>query len=251
VYFDLPDMSTGKVGRPAQPIVYVDVHHSERDYVVGIINPEVTEAPLAFVFDKEVETSVKSRSWHKCSVNYIASTVKDPYGAQCQLFLHNLVMGKLTFNGKGQLETVDHINRNGYDNRRENLRIISQSEQNMNQRRRPRSAVLPADCGFTMEDVPRHIWYIKATGAHGDRFAIEFKSEGIVWKTTSSKKKTLRQKLDEALLRLTELYTIYPHLDPENTDRLDQERSLTASFNTIIHAAKQKIGLTTDNIVHV
>lgn len=236
-------MSTGKVGRPAQPIVYVDIHHNSKDYVVGIINPEETLVPQAFVFDKDVEPQVTVRSWHKCSVNYIASTAKGPYGAQCQLFLHNLVMGKLTFDGKGHLETVDHINRNGYDNRRENLRIISQTEQNFNQRRRPRSAMLPAECGFTMDDVPRHIWYIKATGAHGDRFAIEFKSEGIVWKTTSSKKKTLREKLDEALLKLAELYTIYPHLDPENTDKLDHERSLTASFNAIVEAAKEKVGL--------
>ncbi len=244
-------MSTGKVGRPAKPITFVDAHHNSKDYVVGIIDPEGMTDPICFVFDKADSPAIVTRSWHRCANHYISTSMKDNHGLPRQMFLHNLVMGKLTFNGKGQLETVDHINRNGYDNRRENLRIIRQSEQNMNQRRRPRSAVLPADCGFTMDDVPRHIWYIKATGAHGDRFVIEFKSESIVWKTTSSKKKTLREKLEEALLKLAEFYTIYPHLDPENTDRLDQERSLTESFNTIIHAAKQKIGLTTDNIVHV
>lgn len=233
-------MSTGKVGRPAKPITFIDVHYNGKDYVVGIIDPDGMTEPVCFVFDKADAPAIVARSWHRCANRYISTSMKNNYGLPCQMFLHNLVMGKLTFNGKGQTETVDHINRIGFDNRKENLRIISQTEQNINQRRRPRSAVLPADCGFTMDDVPRHIWYIKASGAHGDRFAIEFKTEGIVWKTTSSKKKTLREKLDEALLKLSEFYTIYPNLDPENNEKLTQEESLVASFNTIVLAAKQK-----------
>jgi hypothetical protein len=76
VYFNLPDMSTGKVGRPAQPIVYVDVYHDDKNYVVGIINPEISDTPVTFVIDKELETYVTGKSWHKCNVNYIASTAK-------------------------------------------------------------------------------------------------------------------------------------------------------------------------------
>jgi len=46
------------------------------------------------------------------------------------LYLHQLVMDHSGF-GKGQL-SVDHINQNKIDNRRCNLRITTQSEQNTN-----------------------------------------------------------------------------------------------------------------------
>jgi hypothetical protein len=74
-----------------------------------------------------------------------------------------------------------------------------------------------------------------------------------VWKSTSSKSKTLRQKFEEALLKLAEFYAIYPHLDPENTDKSSQEKYLALSYNAIIEAAKKQIGLTTDeyHIDHV
>jgi len=51
---------------------------------------------------------------------------------------------------------------------------------------------------LTVDDIPKHIWYVKANGNHGDRFAIEFKTENIVWKTTSSKKISLKDKLEAA-----------------------------------------------------
>ncbi len=241
-------MSTRKVGRPAQSIIYVDVHHNGKDYVVGVIDPASSETPLTFVVDKDVEELVKAKSWHKCSTNYIASTAKDTYGAQCQLFLHNLVMGKLTFDGKGQLETVDHINRNGFDNRKENLRILDQTQQNINQKRKPRRVVLPEDCGITAGDIPRHIWYIKANGLHGDRFAVEFKTEGLTWKTTSSKKVPLTKKLDDAKAKLKEFYMLYPYLDPEEPSKLEKEKYLTESYLLIVSTA-QKSGET--HITHV
>jgi hypothetical protein len=141
-------------------------------------------------------------------------------------------MDRLGFHGKGQTESVDHINRIGVDNRKENLRVVSQTEQNINQHRRGRPrVVLPDDSGLTPEEIPKHIWYVKAHGKHGDRFAIEFKSEGLVWRTTSSKVVPLREKLESAKQKLQEYYTLYPHLNPSYIN--NEVKELTESYATI------------------
>jgi hypothetical protein len=226
-------MSTGKVGRPAVQITYVDVHHVGKDYSVGFVGDH------SFVIDKEDAPKISERAWHLCARRYMATSLKDSSGITHRMFQHNLVMGKLTFEGKGQLETVDHINRIGFDNRKENLRILDQTHQNINQKRKPRRATLPGDCGLTADDIPRHIWYIKANGLHGDRFAIEFKTEGITWKTTSSKKVPLTKKLDAAKAKLKEFYAGYPYLDPDEPTKLEKEKYLTESYLSIVAKARE------------
>lgn len=223
-----------KLGRPPGEQLYIPVTYAGKEYIVGLIL--ACGEPLAFVFDKEDHPKVAERSWHRCAENYIASGVIVG-GKKKELFLHNLVMNRPLYLGKGQTESVDHINRIGFDNRKENLRVVSQTEQNFNQKSRKRTAALPTDCGLTMEDIPRHIWYIKPNGAHGDRFAIEFKSEGITWKTTSSKAVSLRDKLTAAKAKLQEFYVTYPQLNPENPARLAEVAALRASYDAIVEAA--------------
>jgi hypothetical protein len=223
-----------RVGRPAGNISYTPVEYNNKNYIVGILCSN--DEPIAFVFDEDDKDKVIGRSWHVSSNKYIGSA-ETVDGNRKQFFLHNLVSNRLDFPGKGVRETVDHINREGFDNRKENLRIITQSEQNMNQTKRERNITLPQGSGINSEDIPRHIWYIKANGAHGDRFAIEFKSENLCWKTTSSKKVSLLAKLEEAHVKLQELYAQYPHLNPFATEKIQKERELSDSFHEIINIA--------------
>jgi hypothetical protein len=218
-------------GSPPGDIYYTNIDYNDKKYIVGTIfaNGE----PLQFVFDEDEKDKVIGKSWHRSSNTYIASSLVDN-GKRKQLFLHNVISNRLNFPGKGSTETIDHINRNGFDNRKENLRILTQSEQNMNQIKRQRNITLPEGCEVLPEEIPRHIWYIKAHGAHGDRFAIEFKSENLCWKTTSSKKISLKQKLEEAKDKLKELYVNYPHLNPFAIEKIQKEQELTNSFNEII-----------------
>ena len=165
-----------KPGRPPIPNRYRDEIIDGKLYVVGTLTTKGIN--VDFIIDKDDEERVKTRHWYAhTDCKYVGCTINIETGRKI-LYLHNFIMNRLTFPGEGTKESVDHINRNGLDNRKENLRIVSQTEQNMNQKQRPRKTELPADCGLTHSDIPKHIWYIKASGGHGDRFGIFEENDG-------------------------------------------------------------------------
>ena len=224
-------MKKKKVGRKPRPIIYKDVTYNDKHYIVGVITSN--KGLIKFVFDKDDEEKVKGKSWHTVSSGYIVSYCahNDKYS---QILLHNIIMNRMNFPGKGAKESVDHINRNPLDNRKENLRIVSQTQQNLNQKKKSRIVELPDGCGIIPNDIPKHVWYVRANGAHGERFAIEFKTENILWKSSSSKKLSLQEKLDQAKQKLVEFYTLYPYLNPENTEILQIETALQDSFQAML-----------------
>lgn len=184
---------------------------------------------IEFVFDLADLSGVQEHRWHY-SGNYIATTATvtvdcsgTPTQKKRELYLHNFLMKPRAH------EAVQHISKNGVDNRRANLRLVDAGVLN-NQKKKKRNVELPPLCGIRPEDIPKHIWYVQANGYHRDRFAIEFKTEGILWKSTSSKDVSLKEKLDHAKERLKDLYEIYPHLDPK------REEEEAAALNTTFHA---------------
>jgi hypothetical protein len=218
-------------GRPSGLIDYRYVSYNDKEYVVGTIR--FNQEDKQFVFDKEDYDKINDRAWHFASGNYISSsTIHD--SKKKELYLHNLIMDRLEHPGKGAVMSVDHINRNGLDNRKENLRIISQTQQNLNQIKKKRSVILPESCLIKPEDIPRHIWYVRANGQHGERFAIEFKTEGIIWKSTSSKAVSIHDKLKQAKEKLQDFYIQYPYLNPDRDDRVKEINDLLESFEIII-----------------
>ena len=220
----------GGVGRPHIEVLYKDIEYNGSKYIVMSIFKNGNN--YYSVIDYEDYDKVKKYSWHITS-GYLGTAFVDN-GKRKELFLHNFVMNKLTFDGKGQIETIDHINRNPLDNRKRNLRLVSQSEQMLNQKTKERKIQFPEDFPIKANDIPKHIWYVKANGGHGDRFAIEFKTENIVWKGTSSKKVKIEDKLFEAKEKLQELYMAFPYLNPENEDKKKGIETLQKEYNDII-----------------
>ena len=196
----------GKGGRAAQKIEYSEIEVDGVKCISGIV--KFKETPLTFLIDCEDFEKVKAENWHAITGGkYIGRTVVANNSIKV-LYLHNFIMNRFDFPGKGVKESVDHINRDGLDNRKCNLRVVSQTLQNVNKKARGRTAQLPE--GIT--ELPKHVWYAKANGLHGDRFCIELKTEKVTWKTTSSKKVSIQDKLEQVRKKLGELYEEYPYL---------------------------------------
>ena len=194
----------GKGGRTPRNVEYSK--SDDGHYIGHVIHGDKT---LEFLIDEEDLERVKTRNWHAATGGKYIGCTLTINNERKVLYLHNFVMNRFVFPGKGAKESIDHINRNGVDNRKSNLRLVSQSIQNTNQKKKQRTAELPE--GFT--DLPKHIWYIKSHGAHGDRFCVEMKTEGIARKTTSSKKVSIQEKFEQAMKIRDELYATYPHLN--------------------------------------
>jgi hypothetical protein len=221
-----------KTGRKPIPVVYTRIIYKGCAYCIGTINS--IRGVIQFVIDDEDSEKVINRSWHISSVGYVVSYYPTESGIK-QLLLHNFILNRMIFPGRGATESVDHINRNPLDNRKENLRIISQTEQNLNQKKKPRNNIqLPENSGLVPDDIPKHIWYIKPNGMHGDRFGIDLKTENIAWKTSSSKKLSLKEKLNQAKEKLQELYTQFPYLNPTTNENILKAQELNTEFEEII-----------------
>jgi hypothetical protein len=226
-----------RAGRLGNPIIYSHVIYYGSEYT--IMKVKYNNEYIKAVIDTEDFIKIKDYNWHYTANSYISHTIRVD-GKQKALYLHNIVMNQLEHPGKGSRQSIDHINRNGLDNRKENLRLITQSEQNINQKQKERRIELPVDSEISIDDIPKHIWYIKSNGSHGDRFGIDLKTENIKWKTTSAKNISLKDKLNSAKEQLQQYYKLYPYLNPNDENKNTEFNILTYSYQEIIQLSEQK-----------
>lgn len=76
------------------------------------------------LFYKNIPCLMSWRAYHKNHTTYIRATCQSRYDIR----LHRMVMGAV----KGQ--TIDHINNDGTDNRKGNLRVVTQQQNSMNRK---------------------------------------------------------------------------------------------------------------------
>ena len=201
---------------------YREVSYKDSKYVVGSIL--FKQNLVEFLIDATDLSGLRPYAWHYTS-GTLATTITDVSGKH-EVYMHSLIMKPK------ENEVVQHISGNGLDNRRANLRCVDRGDALLNRVQKKRIVELPPLCGLTAQDIPRHIWYVQANGYHRDRFAIEFKTERILWKSTSSKQVSLQEKLEAAKKKLAELYVQYPHLDPAADEELTTglEESFTGTL---------------------
>ena len=115
-----------------------------------------------------------NKSWYQIS-NYIGYLKKNMAEGKSTVYLHNLICNEPNGMGKGAKQSIDHINRITFDNRKCNLRKITQSQQNLNTKNRERTTDYRAH-NILDSEVPRgmSLYFEKKK----ERFAIEMKLKG-------------------------------------------------------------------------
>jgi len=184
-------------------VKFVWFQHSSKVYTVSTINDETRKLVERFhIFD----------------------------GVDKSLLLHRYIAALAQIPCQNNATYIDHIDRLTLDNRIENLRWATQSDQNRNQGKKTRQRTacrLPDDINVTV--LPKYItWNPEKTRTF---FRIECHPVliGKQWSSSKSKKFTNQEKFDQTLNQLAEFESTV-NSDPE----VHLREKLVAEFQTIL-----------------
>lgn len=208
-----------------------EIHHNGNHYGVFIASFKKYDIPV--VIDKEDIDYIEkySTNWNSNMSGSISCAILQNSDRK-YIKLHHLIATRMRLTGK-----IIHVNRILLDNRRENLITHCLSH-----KKRQRRTKLPPNCGINVDDLPTYVWYSRADKSHSDRFVV--KIGDIVWKTTSSKKVSLKYKLEAAKYFLRELKKQQPELFSNvslNGDMTEKGLQLMESFHKIVSLAGIKL----------
>jgi hypothetical protein len=167
------------------------------------------EDQFYFLFSDKSIDYIKGKTWFKTENGYI-TTVEKVDNKRVQYYLHQLVC-KTEKGDESDTKSVEHINRNKLDNRIENLRWATQSEQNSNtdKRARKHNAIELPDEIKNMP-IPKYVSYTKEilnkkNGRSRSFFRIDHPKLEKIWSSSKSNKIPLIEKLNETKKKLQEI----------------------------------------------
>ena len=212
---------------------------------------------LPILLDRDVYKIIKrlDKKWYVNDKNHVyclhdqTGSGSGERNALTQVYLHELVIklnphqsrsGTVPVTGVPVIGVpIVHINNIHFDNRIENLQFdVPNKEYSKNTKKKSRIINLRRH-GIDVDVLPTYMWYLKPDQSHGDRFAVEFPNK-ISWRSTASKKVSLKYKLEEAKKYLRFMKQERPDLWDQysmNGDLTGQGFRLYREYNMMIGKA--------------
>jgi hypothetical protein len=242
----------------------VSLEYGDGRYTVVILTHLENEIPI--LLDRPIYKIIKKLGfhWYINDKNHVYTVRTYSYRGKKHdeyIYIHDLVM-RLGRAGISQKEIknpnqlieymryalqpdksdypIIHINRIHFDNRYSNLEYDTpnKSDYVKNTKKKKRTINLKRH-NISVQALPTYVWYLKPDKSHGGRFCVEIPNE-ISWRSTSSKKVSLRYKLEEVKKYLRYLKRRRPDIFDYfcmNGDLSLQGKSLLKEYNKmIIHA---------------
>lgn len=212
---------------------------------------------IPILLDRNIYKVIKklNKKWYVNDKNHVycihsqdggSSSSRNP--SSYAVYLHEIVL-KLT--KRKDLKTlrskpIIHINNIHFDNRLENLQFdLPNKDYSKNTKKKSRIIDL-SEHGINVDRLPTYMWYLKPDSSHGDRFTVEIPGH-IHWRSTASKKVSLRYKLEESKKYLRYIKQTRPDLFESysmNGDMTGAGVRLYKEYLTMI----KKAGFTMDDI---
>ena len=198
---------SGKIFNPYWKVKNINIQNDS--FYVMFCEPDCLCYFSETDFDKIMKQNDKMPTWFVGRNGYVAARI-----GKRNLYMHQIIMN--FYDLEDRKKSVDHINRNKLDNRKCNLRIVSQSVNNSNTGKRNRmKTAKPLPKGIEQSDLPKYVIYysetVKKTGQFREWFNIEKhlnlqKIGKKRWSTSKSMNNyTITEKLDQAKKKINEL----------------------------------------------
>ena len=195
---------------------YCKIKHENELY--SVFNFDYNGENVPVIVDYEMATKLKALklTWSVNNKGMVVTNYSyflDGEHSTKELYLHDVIL-RLFGKNKNIVDdkkcSILHINKLGVDNRKCNLMFDTNDKiTSKNIKKKERTITLPKKSGIDPNDLPSFVWYLKSHDTHGDRFVICIND--ITWKSTSSKKVSLRYKLEETKKCLRYIKNKIPH----------------------------------------
>lgn len=175
---------------------YSKINYDGDDYAVCEFSYKGQKVPVVLEYDIYKKIKRLDKKWHVNDKGAVVTNHKIINGnneINREIYLHDVVLKLYNENSS---KSVIHINKLGIDNRKCNL-IHDTCDKTItkNLKKKSRTISLPRHTGINPEQIPSYIWYLKEDDTHGERFMIDLGD--TKWKSTGSKKVSLKYKLEE------------------------------------------------------